>query len=75
MGGPHRICYVLVTLTHQQHVLACALEVNRQHGASGPAFVAEQIGALAVAGDSAGVAMWKEIASALDEVLRPAGSA
>lgn len=38
-------------------------------------FVAERIGALALEEDLAGVAMWKDFASALDRVLRLAGSA
>jgi hypothetical protein len=33
-----------------------------QHGSDAPLFVASRIGALAVAGDPAGVAAWKEIA-------------
>lgn len=74
VGGAHRVHRTFVTLTHRQHIFACALEVHRQHGAAAPVYVAEQIGALAIAGDAAGTAMWKEIASALDEILRPAGS-
>lgn len=75
MGRARHVCSAIVTLSRQQHVMACALEVHRQHGPRAPAFVAEQIGALALKEDLTGVAMWKEIASALDRVLRPTGSA
>jgi hypothetical protein len=49
---------------------ACALQVERQHGKDAPRFVAERIGALAVAGDQAGVATWKAIAQRLDRLNR-----
>jgi len=49
---------------------ACALQVERQHGDDAPRFVAERIGALAVAGDKAGVATWKAIAHRLDRLNR-----
>jgi hypothetical protein len=38
------------------------LAVHRQHGERAPAVVAERIGALALQGDAAGIARWKEIA-------------
>jgi hypothetical protein len=53
-----------MTLTHDKHVLACALWVEKHHGDRGPVFIAKQIGELVVKGDTAGVAMWKEIAEA-----------
>lgn len=50
-----------MTLSHEQHLWACALAVERQHGARAPVFVAERIGALALAGDAAGVGRWRAI--------------
>ena len=53
---------------------ACANEVLRQHGDHAPVFVAERVGALALAGDAAGVETWKAIASKMDQILRPPSS-
>lgn len=44
--------------------------VLEQHGERAPLFVAERIGALALAGDAAGIATWKEIARRMT-LLRP----
>lgn len=44
---------------------AVASHVLRQHKDEAPLFVAERIGALALAGDAAGVGTWKEIARRL----------
>ncbi|MHA4838145.1 DUF6961 family protein [Sphingopyxis sp. MSC1_008] len=52
-----------MTLSHEQHLWACALAVERQHGARAPVFVAERIGALVLAGDVPGVERWKAIAA------------
>lgn len=59
-----------MALSSEQHVLACALAVERMHGDQAPVYVASEIGRLALEGDSAGVAMWRKIAAALDS-LRP----
>ena len=45
---------------------ASALQVQKQHAEGANLFVAERIGALALAGDEAGIAIWKEIARRLD---------
>ncbi|MBE1529822.1 acid phosphatase family membrane protein YuiD [Sphingopyxis sp. OAS728] len=50
-------------LSHEQHLWACAVAIERLHGARAPTFVAERIGALALAGDAAGIARWKAIAA------------
>ena len=42
--------------------------VLKQHGERAPIFVAERIGALALAGDEAGVATWKAIAARIDQL-------
>jgi len=58
------------TMPDDRELWACALQVERQHGDDAPRFVAERIGALAVAGDQAGVATWKAIAWRLDQLRR-----
>jgi len=57
-------------LPDDRELLACALQVERQHGDDAPRFVAERIGALAVAGDQEGIATWKSIARRLDQLRR-----
>lgn len=54
---------------------ACAAHVLKTHGTNAPRHVAERIGALALAGDSDGVATWQAIAkrmAALTETEAPA---
>jgi hypothetical protein len=53
-------------VTEEQHLWACALEVERQHGDRAALHVAGRIGALALVGDFAGVKRWKAIAAKLD---------
>ena len=48
---------------------ACANHVLESHGDHAPLFVAERIGALALTGDSDGIATWKAIASRLDQLM------
>ncbi|WP_447753182.1 DUF6961 family protein [Sphingopyxis fribergensis] len=57
-----------MTISDEQHLWACALAIERQHGARAPVFVAERIGALALAGDAAGVARWTAIAARMDQL-------
>lgn len=57
-------------MSPEEHVWACALAIERQHGARAAAVVAERIGALALAGDYEGIAMWKAIAVRLDELIK-----
>lgn len=58
-----------MALTEEQHLWACAAAVERQHGARAPIFVAERIGALALAGDAAGVERWKAIAARMVQFI------
>lgn len=60
-------------MTPDQERWAEALAVERQHGEDAPRFIAERIGALALAGDMDGVLRWREIASRLDEIRRSMG--
>lgn len=53
---------------------ACANQVLESHGEKAPVFVAERIGALALAGDMDGIANWKAIARRLDQLINPKSS-
>jgi hypothetical protein len=53
-------------MTPERELWACAIEIERQYGEAAPAFIAERIGALAMAGDVAGMARWKAIATCVD---------
>lgn len=48
-----------------------ALAIERIHGNTAPLWIAEQIGALALEGDEAGIARFREIAARLDQLRRP----
>lgn len=51
-----------------------ALAVERRHGEDAPVVIAERIGALAAAGDMAGVERWRQIAAQFDRLARPTGA-
>ena len=53
---------------------AVATQTLRQHGEQAPLFVAERIGALVLAGDSAGVATWGAIAARMAQLVNNSGS-
>ncbi|MGN6277700.1 MAG: DUF6961 family protein [Sphingomonas sp.] len=57
-------------MTPEQERWAEALAIERQHGEDAPQFIAERIGALALAGDQEGIERWKAIATKLDEIRR-----
>ena len=52
----------------EHEVWAEALWVEQKKGDDGPRFMAEQITRLALEGDEAGIARWKRIATAYDEL-------
>lgn len=58
-------------MTPDQERWAEALAVQRIHGTGARAHVAERLHALALAGDTAGVERWREIAVRLDRLTRP----
>ncbi len=60
---------ILRSMSPEQERWAEALAVERQHGARGPAFIAERIGALALVGDVEGVERWRAIATKYDQLL------
>lgn len=62
-------------LTPERHIWACALAIQRQYGERAPLHVAERLGALALAGDADGVAMWQAIAARLDALAAGHGQA
>ena len=51
-----------------QELWGAASMVLRQHGELAPVFVAERIGALALEGDAASVAVWQKIARKLEQL-------
>jgi hypothetical protein len=57
-----------MTLSHEQHLWAYALAIERQHGTRAQIFIAERIGALALAGDAAGIERWKAIAARMAQL-------
>lgn len=50
-----------------------ALAIERRYGADAPRWIAERIGALALAGDRAGVERMKLLAGLLDQLKRGTG--
>ena len=56
-------------MTRDQEVWAVALWVESHHGANGPAFIAEQMGVLALKYDTAGIQKWFEVATAYDQIM------
>lgn len=59
-----------MTLTLEQERWAEALAIERAHGTAAPLFIAERICALALVGDEAGVARFRQIAARLDQLGR-----
>lgn len=57
-------------MTPDQERWAEALAIERLHGDRAPVWIAERIGALALAGDAAGVERFRQIAKRLDELRR-----
>lgn len=61
-GGDHD------AVTEDQERWAEAALMLRQYGDGAPTHVAKRIGALALAGDAAGIDRWKQIAVRLDQL-------
>lgn len=59
-------------MTRDQELWGMASMLLRQHGERAPVVVAERIGQLASEGQTGGVALWKEVAWRLGQLLRPA---
>ena len=57
-------------MTHDQLLWGKVSIVMKQHGEQAPRKVDERIGYLAVAGDMAGVALWKDIACRMGMMMR-----
>lgn len=62
-------------MTPDQERWAEALAIERQHGIMAPMWIAERIGALAMAGDFAGVARFREIAEKYKQLIGGKGQA
>lgn len=58
-------------MTYDEETLAIALLVQREQGAEGYRYISEQIGAMALKGEMAGIARWKEIAQAFARIDAP----
>lgn len=52
--------------------LAETLAIQKRHGDDAPRWIAERLGALALAGDAEGVKRFKAIAARLDELMAAA---
>ena len=55
-------------MERRHEVWAEALWVEQHKGKGGPQFIAQQVARLALANDPDGVARWKRIAAAFDEL-------
>lgn len=54
----------------ERELWAAALWVEKHHGANGPKHIADQVGRLAKAGDSDGVAMSRQVADRYDRLIK-----
>jgi len=59
----------------EHEIWACALWVEQHHGTRGPDYIGEQVTRLALAGDAAGVAMWRAIADRYDALRQRSANA
>lgn len=56
-------------MTQDQELWGVASMMLNRHGRNAPVKVAERLGALAVAGEAEGVAMWQEVARRLHMLM------
>lgn len=61
-------------MTPDQERWAEAIAIERLHGERAPVWIAERIGTLALAGDSEGVARFKQIAARLEAMRHNSGN-
>lgn len=61
--------YPAQMMTRDQELWGVASMVLRQHGDRAPVVVAEKIGQLAREGKAEGVALWKEVARRLEQLM------
>ncbi len=54
-------------MNEREEDLAVALLIEQNHGDRAEVFIATQIGAMALAGDAAGIERWKRIAALFQE--------
>lgn len=64
---------VVAPKTAEQWAMLVALKVEEDHGASGPAQIAEMLGRFALEGNQSGIETCKAIPRAYDQLMRPAG--
>lgn len=68
MQGTSLIHNQIGPMTRDEEILALALHADREHGASAPMWIAEQIGRLALDADEQGIQLWKSVARAWQEL-------
>lgn len=60
-------------MNQTQENLAITLKIHLWQGENAKVYIAEQLGAVAVADDEAGIARWRAIAAVYDELERESG--
>lgn len=63
-----------MNLTEEEVLWGAASTLLKRHGDRAPVKVAERIGELALEGDELGVALWRDIARRMDEMMRSGGT-
>jgi hypothetical protein len=59
-------------MTEEEENLAIALDIKRWQGENAPHYIAEQLGAQILADCEPGIARWRAIAAAYDQLQRAA---
>lgn len=57
-------------MSEDEEILAVALLIERWRGETAHVHIAEQLGTVALADDQAGIARWRAIAAAYDQLRR-----
>ena len=55
-------------MTEEEQTWALALKIQQWLGDTAPVYIAQQLGAVALAGDKPGIARWQAIAAAYDRL-------
>lgn len=64
----HRDRRLAVTIPREQEIWGIALWVEKNRGQLGAIFIAEQIGRLALTGETEGIRLWTEVARRFDKL-------
>jgi hypothetical protein len=60
---------VVIPRQRGQWAMACAVWIEQNRGSAGPLYIADMIGQFAREGDAGGVATWREIAAAYEQLI------